>query len=174
MRAMLATVDMDGVVVIGEGEKDHAPMLHNGEHIGNGTPPLVDVAVDPVDGTRPTAEGVLGPCPSSPRRAGAMYAPGRLVYMEKIAVGRRRPVRGPGGTRRGEPAPGGRRQGKAGRDLTAIILDRPRNLPHIEAVRRLGGRIRLIRDGDISAAIAAAVEDSGIDILLGIGGSPER
>ena len=175
MRAMLATLDIDGVVVIGEGEKDEAPMLANGERIGNGHPPLVDVAVDPVDGTRLTAEGGPGALAVlALADRGSMYAPGRLVYMDKIAVG--------------EEAAGtvdleapveenlrrvARATGKAVDDLTAIILDRPRNLPHIEAVRRAGARIRLIRDGDISAAIAAAAEDSGIDILLGIGGSPE-
>lgn len=176
MRAMLATLDIDGVVVIGEGEKDAAPMLANGEPVGNGTPPLVDVAVDPVDGTRLTAEGGPGALAVlALAERGSMYAPGRLVYMDKIAVG--------------EEAAGlidleapveenlrrvARATGKAVDDLTAIILDRPRNRPHIEAVRRAGARIRLIRDGDISAAIAAAAaEESGIDILLGIGGSPE-
>ena len=175
MRAMLATIDMDGVVVIGEGEKDHAPMLYNGERIGNGTPPLVDVAVDPVDGTRLTAEGGPGAVAVlALAERGAMYAPGRLVYMEKMAVG----PEAAGSIDLEAPVEENLRRvaaakGKQVEDLTAIILDRPRNQPHIEAVRRVGGRIRLIRDGDISAAIAAAVEDSGIDILLGIGGSPE-
>jgi len=175
MRAMLATVDMDGVVVIGEGEKDHAPMLHNGERIGNGTPPLVDVAVDPVDGTRLTAEGGPGAVAVlALAERGAMYAPGHLVYMEKMAVG----PEAAGSIDLEAPVEENLRRVAAATsrrvdDLTVIILDRARNRPHVEAVRRAGGRIRLIRDGDIDAAIAAAVPDSGIDILLGIGGSPE-
>jgi fructose-1,6-bisphosphatase II len=175
MRTVLETVDMDGIVVIGEGEKDAAPMLYNGERIGNGNPPLVDVAVDPVDGTRLTAEGMPGALAVlALAERGSMYAPGKLVYMDKIAVG--------------EAAKGSidldapivenlravaKATGKDMDDLTAIILDRPRNAGHIEEVRKAGARIRLIRDGDISAAIATAVEDSAIDILLGIGGSPE-
>jgi fructose-1,6-bisphosphatase II len=175
MRAMLATIDMDGVVVIGEGEKDHAPMLFNGERIGNGKPPLVDVAVDPVDGTRLTAEGGPGALAViALAERGTMYAPGGLVYMEKMAVGKE----AAGSIDLEAPVEENLRRvaaatGKGVDDLTAIILDRPRNQSCIAAVRRAGARIRLIRDGDISAAIAAAVEDSGIDILLGIGGSPE-
>ncbi|MDP2623351.1 MAG: class II fructose-bisphosphatase [Actinomycetota bacterium] len=175
MRAILDTIDMDGLVVIGEGEKDDAPMLANGERVGNGSPPAVDVAVDPVDGTRLTAEGMPGALAVLALSGrGTMYAPGRLVYMDKIAVG--------------EQAAGvidldapvdhnldrvARALGKDIDDLTAIILDRPRNQPYIDAVRKAGARIRLIRDGDISGAIATAVPDSGIDILFGIGGSPE-
>ncbi|MBN2112967.1 MAG: class II fructose-bisphosphatase [Acidimicrobiia bacterium] len=175
MRAMLATLDIDGVVVIGEGEKDAAPMLANGERIGNGRGPLVDVAVDPVDGTRLTAEGGPGALAVlALAERGSMYAPGRLVYMDKIAVGEQ----GAGSVDLDAPVEENLRRvaratEKAVDDLTVIILDRPRNRPHIEAVRRAGARIRLIRDGDISAAIAAAAEGSGIDILLGIGGSPE-
>lgn len=175
MRTILPTIDADGIVVIGEGEKDDAPMLHNGEHVGNGNPPLVDVAVDPVDGTRLTAEGQPGAMAVmalAPR--GSMLAPGRLVYMDKIAVGEEAKgsidLDAPIGDNLARVA---RALDKDVADLTAIILDRPRNRPHIEAVRAAGARIRLIRDGDISAAIATAVPDSGIDILLGIGGSPE-
>lgn len=175
MRAVLGDVDMDGIVIIGEGEKDEAPMLFNGERVGNGRPPLVDVAVDPVDGTRLTAEGMPGALAVlALAERGSMYAPGKLVYMDKIAVG--------------EDAVGvvdldapiadnlvkvAKAKGKEINDLTAIILDRPRNSSYIEEVRKTGARIRLIRDGDISAAIATAVEDSGIDILIGVGGSPE-
>jgi fructose-1,6-bisphosphatase II len=175
MRAVLATIDMDGIVVIGEGEKDQAPMLFNGERIGNGNPPLVDVAVDPVDGTTLTADGMPGAIAVlALAQRGSMYAPGSLVYMDKIAVG--------------EEARGvidleapveenirrvARAKGKDIDDLTAIMLNRPRNAEKIEAVRRTGARIRLIRDGDIQGAISTAVEDSGIDILLGVGGSPE-
>jgi fructose-1,6-bisphosphatase II len=166
---------MDGTVIIGEGEKDEAPMLFNGEKIGNGKPPLVDVAVDPVDGTRLTAEGMPGALAVlALAERGSMYAPGKLVYMDKIAVG--------------EDAAGvidldapivdnlakvAKAKGKDIDDLTAIILNRPRNSGYIEEVRRAGARIRLIRDGDISGAISTAVEDSGIDILIGVGGSPE-
>jgi len=175
MRAMLATLDIDGIVVIGEGEKDAAPMLANGERIGNGDGPLVDVAVDPVDGTRLTAEGGPGALAVlALAERGSMYAPGSLVYMDKIAVGEEAAgsidIEAPVEENLRRVA---RATGKAVDDLTAIILDRPRNRPHIEAVRRAGARIQLIRDGDIAAAIAAATGASGIDILLGIGGSPE-
>ena len=175
MRAVLATVDMDGVVVIGEGEKDEAPMLYNGERVGNGRSPLVDVAVDPVDGTRLTARGMPGALAViALAERGSMYAPGRLVYMDKIAVGERA-----AGTididapvvhnlRRVAEA-----RGKAVSDVTAIILDRPRNEGYIKAVRQAGARIALIGDGDISGVIATAKAGSGVDILFGIGGSPE-
>jgi len=175
MRQVLATIDMDGIVVIGEGEKDEAPMLYNGERIGNGNPPMVDVAVDPVDGTRLTARGMPGALAVialAPR--GTMYAPGSLVYMDKIAVG---PVAA------GQidiEAPVAHNINKVARayekpvsDVTAIILDRPRNDPFVQAVREAGARIALITDGDISGSIATAKTDSGIDILFGIGGSPE-
>jgi len=175
MREVLSSIDMDGIVVIGEGEKDEAPMLFNGERVGNGSLPEVDVAVDPVDGTRLTAEGGPGALAViALAERGSMYAPGSLVYMDKIAVGPDAagvidldaPV---AENLRGVAAA----KGKGVDDLTAIILDRPRNAGHIAAVREAGARIRLIRDGDISAAISAAEPDSGIDILLGIGGSPE-
>ncbi|HSM02405.1 MAG TPA: class II fructose-bisphosphatase [Acidimicrobiia bacterium] len=175
MRAILDTIDMDGLVVIGEGEKDDAPMLSNGERVGNGNPPEFDVAVDPVDGTRLTAEGMPGALAVlSLAERGTMYAPGRLVYMDKIAVGEE----AAGSIDLDAPVDHNLKQiaralGKDIDDLTAIILDRPRNKPYIDAVRAAGARIRLIRDGDISAAIATAVPDSGIDVLFGIGGSPE-
>ena len=175
MRAVLATIEMDGIVVIGEGEKDEAPMLFNGEHVGNGEPPLVDVAVDPVDGTRLTAEGMPGALAVlalAPR--GSMYAPGKLVYMDKIAVGEdAKDVVDLDAPIADNLAKVAKVKGKDVDDLTAIILDRPRNARYIEEVRAAGARIRLIRDGDISGAISTAVEDSGIDILLGVGGSPE-
>jgi len=175
MRAILSSIEMDGVVVIGEGEKDEAPMLSNGERVGNGNPPLVDVAVDPVDGTRLTAEGGPGALAVlALAERGSMYAPGRLVYMDKIAVGEQ----AAGTVDLEAPIDHNLRQvaralGKEVDDLTAIILDRPRNAQHIEEVRRVGARIRLIRDGDIQGAISTAVEDSGIDVMLGVGGSPE-
>jgi fructose-1,6-bisphosphatase II len=175
MRHMLSTVDVDGIVVIGEGEKDEAPMLFNGEVVGNGQNPKMDVAVDPVDGTRLTAQGMPGSLAviaMAPR--GSMYAPGSLVYMDKIAVGE-----AAAGTIDIEApiAHNLRQVAKAKHkdvdDLTAIILDRPRNEDAVRQVREAGGRIALIGDGDISGAIATAKQDSGIDILLGIGGSPE-
>ena len=175
MRAILDTIDMDGLVVIGEGEKDEAPMLANGERVGNGNPPAVDVAVDPVDGTRLTAEGMPGALAVLALAGrGTMYAPGRLVYMDKIAVGEQ----AAGVIELEAPVDHNLHRvaqalGKDIDDLTAIILDRPRNQPYIDSVRKAGARIRLIRDGDISGAIATAVPDSGIDILFGIGGSPE-
>ncbi len=175
MRAILGTVDMDGIVIIGEGEKDEAPMLFNGERVGNGEPPLVDVAVDPVDGTRLTAEGMPGALAVlALAERGSMYAPGNLVYMDKIAVGEDAAsvidLDAPIADNLAKVA---KAKGKDVDDLTAIILNRPRNSGYIEEVRRAGARIRLIRDGDISGAISTAVENSGIDILIGVGGSPE-
>ncbi len=175
MRHMLSTVDMDGIVVIGEGEKDEAPMLFNGEVVGNGEPPLVDVAVDPVDGTRLTALGqpeALAVLAVSEK--GSMYAPGNLVYMDKIAVGEVAAglidINAPIAHNLAQVA---KAKGKRVSDLTAVILDRPRNNDHMNQVRAAGARIVLIGDGDISGAIATAKQDSGIDILFGIGGSPE-
>ena len=175
MRAILSSIDMDGIVVIGEGEKDEAPMLYNGERVGNGRAPRVDVAVDPVDGTRVSADGAPGALAVlAVASRGSMYAPGSLVYMDKIAVGERAAgvidIEAPVADNLAAVA---RALDKDIDDLTAIILDRPRNAPYIEAVREAGARIRLIRDGDIAAAISTAVLDSGIDILIGIGGSPE-
>jgi fructose-1,6-bisphosphatase II len=175
MRLILSHIDIDGTIVIGEGEKDEAPMLHNGERVGTGRGMAVDVAVDPVDGTTLTSEGMPGAVAViAIAERGSMYAPGSLVYMDKIAVG---------------PAAAGtidleapvahnlkavsKALDKDVTELTAIILNRPRNAPYIEAVREVGARIRLIRDGDVAGAIATAQEDSGIDILFGIGGSPE-
>jgi fructose-1,6-bisphosphatase II len=175
MRSVLGTVDMDGIVVIGEGEKDEAPMLYNGEQIGNGTPPLVDVAVDPVDGTRLTARGMPGALAViALAERGSMYAPGDLVYMDKIAVG----SEAAGAVDINAPVEDNLKnvamaKDKAVSDVTAIILDRPRNEGYIRDVRDAGARIALIGDGDISGAISTAKADSGIDVLFGIGGSPE-
>lgn len=175
MRSIMATVDMDGVIVIGEGEKDEAPMLYNGERVGNGQGMVVDVAVDPVDGTTLTADGMPGALAViGMAERGSMYAPGSLVYMDKIAVG-------PEAAGMVDlEAPVKRNLTRVAKalekdinDLTAIILDRPRNHHYIQAVRDAGARIRLIRDGDVSGAISTVREETGIDILLGIGGSPE-
>jgi len=175
MRHMLSTVDVDGVVIIGEGEKDEAPMLFNGEVVGNGQDPKMDVAVDPVDGTRLTARGMPGALAviaMSPR--GTMYAPGSLVYMDKIAVGEASAgmvdIEAPIAHNLRQVA---KAKSKDVDDITAVILDRPRNEHYIRQVGEAGARIALIGDGDISGAISTAKQDSGIDILLGIGGSPE-
>jgi len=175
MRAVLATVDMDGIVVIGEGEKDEAPMLFNGEEVGNGQPPQTDVAVDPVDGTRLTARGMPNALAVlAVAERGSMYAPGKLVYMDKIAVGEEAAgtvdINAPVAHNLAAVA---KAKGKAISDVTAVILDRPRNGDYIRQVREAGGRITLIGDGDISGAISTAKIDSHIDILFGIGGSPE-
>ena len=175
MRQMLATVDMDGVVVIGEGEKDKAPMLYNGEVVGNGSPPQVDVAVDPVDGTTLTARGMPGALAViALADRGSMYAPGSLVYMNKIAAGPECvgviDIEAPVAENLASVA---RAKGKPVSDVTAMILDRPRNGPYMDEVREAGARIQLITDGDISGVIATSVDDSGIDVLFGIGGSPE-
>ncbi len=175
MRDILNSIDMDGVIVIGEGEKDDAPWLANGERVGNGNGPAVDVAVDPVDGTTLTSNGMPGALAViALAERGSMYSPGSLVYMDKIAVGPESAglvdLDAPVAVNLNRIAVA---KGMGVHDLTAIILDRPRNLPYIQAVRAEGARIRLIQDGDVSAAIATAREDSGIDVLFGIGGSPE-
>ncbi|HET9077467.1 MAG TPA: class II fructose-bisphosphatase [Acidimicrobiales bacterium] len=175
MRIVLGGVPMDGVVVIGEGEKDEAPMLFNGERIGDGTPPLADVAVDPIDGTTPTAlgrGGALSVIAVSER--GTMFNPGPCVYMEKLAVG----PEAAGKVSLEQSATDNIRavaeaKGESVRDVTAVILDRPRHAELIEEVRSTGARIRLITDGDVAGAIATAWPESGADILLGIGGTPE-
>ena len=175
MRAVLSTVAIDGTIVIGEGEKDNAPMLYNGEKVGSGQGLQVDVAVDPVDGTRLTAGGMPGALAViAMAEAGSMYAPGSLVYMDKIAVG----PRAAGSIDLDAPVGHNLRQiakalSEDVNDLTVVILDRPRNERYVDAVREAGARIRLITDGDVLAAIATVEEDSGIDVLIGIGGSPE-
>jgi fructose-1,6-bisphosphatase II len=175
MRSVLSTVSMDGVVVIGEGEKDHAPMLYNGEKVGEGTPPLVDVAVDPIDGTTLTAMGrtnALSVIAVSERES--LFDPGPSYYMEKIAVG---PEAAGAIDITASPSQNLRWIAKSKResvrDLTVVILDRPRHAELIEEVRSSGARIALITDGDVYGAIAAASEESGIDVLMGVGGTPE-
>jgi fructose-1,6-bisphosphatase II len=176
MRLHLSTLDIDGLVVIGEGEKDNAPMLHNGERVGTGSGMVVDVAVDPVDGTTLTAAGMPGAIAVIALSAGrgSMYAPGSLVYMDKIAVG----PEAAGMIDLEAPIEDNLKQvakakGKDVNDLRALILDRPRNQHYIDGVRRAGGRISLLRDGDVAGAISTAREETAADILLGIGGSPE-
>lgn len=175
MRQVLSRTGIDGVVVIGEGEKDEAPMLYNGEQVGNGTPPMVDVAVDPVDGTRLTAEGRGGALAViALAERGSMYAPGSLVYMDKLAVGEacvgKVDIDAPVEDNLRAVA---RALGKHVSDVTVVVLDRPRNQGYIDDIRAAGARISLIGDGDIQGSITAALADSGIDVLMGIGGSPE-
>ncbi|MFQ5967743.1 MAG: class II fructose-bisphosphatase [Acidimicrobiia bacterium] len=175
MRLILSTCEIDGAIVIGEGEKDHAPMLYNGESVGTGRGPAVDVAVDPVDGTTITSEGALGAIAViALAERGSMYAPGSVVYMDKLAVGPEAAgtvdIEAPVEHNLKQVAQAVRKDVE---DLTALILKRPRNEPHIEACREAGARVRLIRDGDVAGAIATAQQHTGIDIMLGIGGSPE-
>jgi len=175
MRIVLDTVAMDGIVVIGEGEKDCAPMLFNGERIGDGSPPQVDIAVDPIDGTTPTSlgrGGALAVIAVSER--GTMFDPGPCVYMEKLAVGPK--AAGSVDIRRSATEnleAVAKALGKSVRDVTAVILDRDRHTDLISEVRASGARIRLITDGDVAGAISTAWPDSGVDILLGTGGTPE-
>ncbi|MDQ3531829.1 MAG: class II fructose-bisphosphatase [Actinomycetota bacterium] len=175
MRLMVDTVDMDGTVIIGEGEKDNAPMLFNGESIGNGQPPVVDVAVDPIDGTTLTAKGQNGALSVvATAERGTMFDPGPCVYMEKIAAGEEA-----NGVIDIDASPSEnlQRLSRVKRtdisDLTVIVLDRPRHEQIVKEVREAGARIKLISDGDVAAAIAAARDGSGVDLLLGTGGTPE-
>jgi fructose-1,6-bisphosphatase II len=175
MRALIGTVGMDGVVVIGEGEKDNAPMLFNGEKVGDGTGPRCDVAVDPIDGTTLTAKGMsnaVSVLAVSPR--GSMYDPSAVFYMEKLATGPeaaevvdiRLPVAE--NIKRTAKAKGSSRE-----DLTVVVLDRPRHDKLVDEVRASGARIKFITDGDVAGAIMAARPDTGVDLLLGVGGTPE-
>lgn len=175
MRRMITTVSMDGVVVIGEGEKDEAPMLYNGEKVGDGTGPKSDVAVDPIDGTRLTALGMPNAVSvMAVAEAGSMFDPSAVFYMEKLATG---PEAADVVDLRLPVAENIRRLAKAKDDttdhITVCILDRPRHEKIIEEVREVGARIRLITDGDVAGAIVAAQEESGVDLMLGIGGTPE-
>jgi fructose-1,6-bisphosphatase II len=176
MRQVLDTVVMDGTIIIGEGEKDEAPMLFNGERVGTGSPPLVDLAVDPVDGTRLLAEGrpgaiaVLAAAP-----AGALFDPGPCVYMEKLVVGHEaadavdldRPIAD-------NLAAVARALGRDVQDITVMMLDRDRHEQAKSEIRRVGARLQLISDGDVAAAILAAWDERPqVDVLYGIGGTPE-
>jgi fructose-1,6-bisphosphatase II len=175
MRYMLQSVAMDGVVVIGEGEKDEAPMLYNGEHIGDGSPPEVDIAVDPLEGTTLAAHGMpsaLSVIALSQR--GTMFDPGPCVYMEKMVGSQEiadlldldRPL--PETLRLVAE-----RKGSNIRDVMVVVLDRPRHEEQIAAMRKAGARVRLISHGDVSAALLAVTQRSPVDLLWGIGGTPE-
>jgi fructose-1,6-bisphosphatase II len=175
MRYALESVHMDGVVVIGEGEKDHAPMLYNGEHIGDGSPPAVDIAVDPLEGTELAAHGMpsaLAVIALAER--GTMFDPGPFVYMEKMA----------GSAQIADlldlerPLPEtlqliAERKGTDIRDVMVVVLDRPRHHQQIKLMREAGARVRLIPHGDVSAALLAVTDASPVDLLWGIGGTPE-
>jgi fructose-1,6-bisphosphatase II len=175
MHAVLETVHMDGIVVIGEGEKDEAPMLANGERVGDGSPPEVDIAVDPLEGTSLAAQGrpnALAVIALSER--GTMFNPGPIVYMEKMAATAEladlldldRPL--------GETVELiAERKGTEVRDVMVVVLDRPRHEEGIKAIREAGARVRLISDGDVAGALLAVAPDRPVDLLWGIGGTPE-
>jgi fructose-1,6-bisphosphatase II len=175
MRSMLDTVAMDGVVVIGEGEKDEAPMLFNGERVGDGTGPQVDVAVDPLEGTRLTALGQPNAIAViAVAEPGTMFFPGAAVYMEKIAVG-------PQGIEvvdiDASPTENvqavANTKGVSTREISVVVLERDRHNDLIAELREAGAKVNLIRDGDVAPAIAAASPGTGVDMLYGIGGTPE-
>jgi fructose-1,6-bisphosphatase II len=175
MRLMVNTVSMRGVVVIGEGEKDEAPMLYNGEEIGDGTGPEVDVAVDPLEGTRLTALGIPGAISViAVAERGTMFFPGAAVYMDKIAVG---PQAADAIDIDASPSENVARvaeaTGRAVNDVTVVVLERPRHDDLIAELREAGARVNLIRDGDVAPSIAAAQPGTGVDMLMGIGGTPE-
>lgn len=175
MRTLVSTVSMNGVVVIGEGEKDEAPMLFNGERVGDGTGPEVDIAVDPIDGTTLTAKGMPNAIAVlAATERGAMFDPSAVFYMDKLVTGPEAAdfvdidapvsvnIRRVAKAKRGTPE-----------DVTVVILDRPRHEGLIEEIRETGARIKLISDGDVAGSILALREGTGIDLLLGVGGTPE-
>jgi fructose-1,6-bisphosphatase II len=175
MRMLVNTVSMRGVVVIGEGEKDNAPMLYNGEAVGDGTGPACDVAVDPIDGTRLCANGMPNAVAVlAVAERGSMYDPSAVFYMSKLATG---PAAADVVDITAPPAVNiaavAKAKGGSAQDVTVVILDRPRHAELISQVREAGARIHLITDGDVAGAIMAARDGTGIDLLLGIGGTPE-
>ncbi|RNL82559.1 class II fructose-bisphosphatase [Halostreptopolyspora alba] len=175
MRHLISTVSMTGTVVIGEGEKDEAPMLYNGERVGDGGGSDWDVAVDPIDGTRLTAKGMpnaISVIAMSPR--GSMFDPSAVFYMDKLAAGPSAAdavdITAPIADNINAVA---RAKGGTAQDVTVVILDRPRHEHIVDEVRRAGARIKFITDGDVAGAIMAARPGTGVDLLLGIGGTPE-
>ncbi|GAB2946362.1 class II fructose-bisphosphatase [Nonomuraea fastidiosa] len=175
MRQLINTVSMNGVVVIGEGEKDHAPMLFNGEHVGDGSGPDCDVAVDPIDGTRLTALGMpdaVSVIAVSER--GSMYDPSAVFYMEKLVTGPEAAdvvdIEAPVAENINAVA---RAKHCSPSDVTVVVLDRPRHERLVKEIREAGARIKFITDGDVAGAIMAARQGTGIDLMLGIGGTPE-
>ncbi|MGC8874322.1 MAG: class II fructose-bisphosphatase [Chloroflexia bacterium] len=175
MRFVLGSIDMDGIVVIGEGEKDQAPMLYIGERLGTGSPPEVDIAVDPVDGTSLLAHGMPGAISVvAVADRGSLFGCREVVYMDKLAVGEEArdviDLEAPVAENIRRVA---RAKGMDVDDLTVVVLDRPRHADLIREIRATGARIRLIPHGDVAAAIQAMTPGSGIDLLMGIGGAPE-
>jgi fructose-1,6-bisphosphatase II len=175
MRTVMDTVSMDGVVVIGEGEKDEAPMLYNGEDIGNGQGPEVDVAVDPLEGTRLTALGMPNAITTvALAERGSMYFPGAAVYMDKIATG---PESADAVAIDASPTDNVRAvaeaKGVSVSEVSVVVLDRPRHEALIAELREAGAKVMLITDGDVAPAIAAAQPGTGVDLLMGVGGTPE-
>ncbi len=175
MRVLISSVGMDGVVVIGEGEKDDAPMLFNGERVGSGEGPECDVAVDPIDGTTLAAKGMtnaISVLAVAPR--GSMYDPSAVFYMEKLVTGPEAAdvvdIRYPVAENIHQVA---KAKGAHPEDVTVVVLDRPRHQDLVEQIRATGARIKFITDGDVAGAIMAAREGTGIDLLMGIGGTPE-
>ncbi|MET8134617.1 MULTISPECIES: class II fructose-bisphosphatase [unclassified Streptomyces] len=175
MRTLVSTVSMNGVVVIGEGEKDEAPMLFNGERVGDGTGPECDIAVDPIDGTTLTAKGMTNAIAVlAAADRGTMFDPSAVFYMDKLVTG---PEAADFVDINAPVSVNIRRVAKAKRvtpeDVTVVILDRPRHDGIIKEIRDTGARIKLISDGDVAGSILALREGTGIDLLLGIGGTPE-
>ncbi|MYX29025.1 class II fructose-bisphosphatase [Streptomyces sp. SID8381] len=175
MRTLVSTVSMNGVVVIGEGEKDEAPMLFNGERVGDGTGPEVDIAVDPIDGTTLTAKGMPNAIAVlAAAERGAMFDPSAVFYMDKLVTG---PEAADFVDIDAPVSVNIRRVAKAKRatpeDVTVVILDRPRHDGVIKEIRETGARIKLISDGDVAGSILALRDGTGVDMLLGIGGTPE-
>ena len=175
MRVLISTVGMNGVVVIGEGEKDNAPMLYNGEQVGDGTGPECDVAVDPIDGTTLTAKGMnnaISVMAVAPR--GSMYDPSAVFYMEKLVTGCEAAdlvdIRNPVKENIHQVA---KAKGGSASDVTVVMLDRPRHAQLAEEIKAAGARIKFITDGDVAGAIMAARNGTGVDLLLGVGGTPE-
>ncbi|CAM5485321.1 class II fructose-bisphosphatase [Streptomyces afghaniensis] len=175
MRTLVSTVSMNGVVVIGEGEKDEAPMLFNGERVGDGTGPECDIAVDPIDGTTLTAKGMTNAIAVlAAAERGSMFDPSAVFYMDKLVTG---PEAADFVDINAPVSVNIRRVAKAKRsapeDVTVVILDRPRHEGIIKEIRDTGARIKLISDGDVAGSILALREGTGVDLLLGIGGTPE-
>jgi fructose-1,6-bisphosphatase II len=175
MRTLINTVQMDGVVVIGEGEKDEAPMLFNGEQVGDGTGPACDVAVDPIDGTTLTAKSLpnaVSVMAVAPR--GSMYDPSAVFYMEKLIAGPEAAdavdIRLPIAENIARVA---KAKGRKNSDITVCVLDRPRHEQIVHEIREAGARIKFIIDGDVAGGITAARPDTGVDLLIGVGGTPE-
>lgn len=175
MRHTLDGVSMDGVVVIGEGEKDEAPMLYNGEQIGDGTGPAMDIAVDPIDGTTLLSKGLPGAIAVIALSArGTMHVPPGVFYMDKIAVGpEARDVIDIDAPVKDNLEKIAKALGKRINEVTVVMLDRPRHADLLKQVREAGARVKMIGDGDVAAGIQAALPNSGVDVLLGIGGAPE-